>query len=194
LAGSDSGLTIELRRKFDEPFLIGVISDTHLHQAKPGLALAEVVALFQRFEVDLIVHAGDVNSLPVLNELSRAAPLLVVAGNNDDADVMAIASDEIQFDVGRFRFAVLHGHGGASARSEAKRRFGGKVDCVIYGHSHIPLIEKVEGTIFFNPGSSEQRRWHPHFGLGLVAVANGRINPELVLWERAADLAGIKPN
>ena len=81
-----------------------------------------------------------------------------------------------------------------SALESLRGRFGGKVDCVIYGHSHIPKIERVDGTLFFNPGSAEQRRWHPHFGVGLIRIANGRIEPELILWERAADLERIAPD
>lgn len=194
MADSADGVRLETRRAFNEPLLIGVVSDTHLYRHNPGRALPDVVALFKRFRVDLIIHAGDVNAVPALRTLSAAAPMMVVVGNNDDADVIGVGSDEIEFTVGRLRFAVLHGHGGASARAEAQRRFGGKVDCVIYGHSHIPMIEKIDGTLYFNPGSAEQRRWHPHFGVGLIRVANGRIDPELVLWERPADLARISPD
>ena len=195
MAESAKGPRIETRRAFPAPLLIGVISDTHLFRGNPGRALPLAVDLFARFGVDMIVHAGDVNTLPPLIELSRAAPVMVVQGNNDGADVAEIAPEEIEFTAGRFRFAVLHGHGGGvSARAEAKIRYAGKVDCVVYGHSHIPMIEKADGTIFFNPGSAEQRRWHPHFGLGLIAVSNERIDPELILWDRPDDLRRIKPD
>jgi putative phosphoesterase len=194
LAESAKALRIEARRRFAAPLLIGVISDTHLHSGNPGLALANVVELFKRFRVDVIVHAGDVNSIPALEALSSAAPVMVVQGNNDDAAVVDVAPPEIEFAVGKFTFAVLHGHGGGvPARAEAKIRFAGKVDCAIYGHSHIPMIEKVDGTIFFNPGSAEQRRWHPHFGIGLITVSEERIDPELILWERPEDLRRVKP-
>jgi putative phosphoesterase len=194
LAGSSSPLRIEKRRRFAAPFVIGVVSDTHLYRQNPGKALPLVVDLFKRFQVDLILHAGDVNAIAALETLSEAAPVMAVQGNNDDADVMEIAPDEIEFEVGRFRFALLHGHGGgAPARREAKIRFAGKVDCVIYGHSHIPMIEREQGTIFFNPGSAEQRRWHPHFGIGIIAVSPDRIDPELILWDRPEDLASVKP-
>jgi predicted phosphodiesterase len=55
------------------------------------------------------------------------------------------------------------------------------------------MIEKADETIFFNPGSAEQRRWHPHFGLGLIRVANDRIEPELILWEHPRELANVDP-
>ena len=56
------------------------------------------------------------------------------------------------------------------------------VDCAVYGHSHIPMIEQVDGTILFNPGSPTDRRWGPHFGLGLIHVSAEKIDPELVLF------------
>jgi putative phosphoesterase len=194
LAGSAESVRIERRRRFPAPLLIGVVSDTHLYRQNPGKALPLVVELFKRFKVDLILHAGDVNAIPALETLSLAAPVMAVQGNNDDAAVMEVAPEEIEFEVGCFRFALLHGHGGGvPARAEAKIRFAGKVDCVIYGHSHIPMIEKVQGTIFFNPGSAEQRRWHPHFGIGLITVSEDRIDPELILWDRHEDLASVNP-
>ena len=136
LTESAKTLRIEQRRQFAAPLLIGVISDTHLHRGNPGLALTSVVELFRRFRVDLIIHAGDVNAIPALEVLSGVAPVMVVRGNNDDADVMDVAPAEIEFGVGKFKFAVLHGHGGGvPARAEARIRFAGKVDCAIFGHS-----------------------------------------------------------
>ena len=195
LTESAKTLRIEQRRQFAAPLLIGVISDTHLHRGNPGLALTSVVELFRRFQVDLIIHAGDVNAIPALEVLSGVAPVMVVRGNNDDADVMDVAPAEIEFRVGKFKFAVLHGHGGGvPARAEARIRFAGKVDCAIFGHSHIPMIENVDGSIFFNPGSAEQRRQHPHFGIGLISVTVDRIDPELILWARPEDLRRVKPD
>ena len=195
LTESAKTLRIEQRRQFAAPLLIGVISDTHLHRGNPGLALTSVVELFRRFQVDLIIHAGDVNAIPALEVLSGVAPVMVVRGNNDDADVLDVAPAEIEFRVGKFKFAVLHGHGGGvPARAEARIRFAGKVDCAIFGHSHIPMIENVDGSIFFNPGSAEQRRQHPHFGIGLISVTVDRIDPELILWARPEDLRRVKPD
>ena len=109
----------------------------------------------------------------------------------EDDDLGLVLPESVRFDVGRFRFALLHGHGGRSARSEAKRRFAGRVDCVVYGHSHIPKIELEDGTIFFNPGSATERRWHAHFGVGLIHVTPEKIEPELVLYDDARHLRNV---
>jgi hypothetical protein len=89
---------------------------------------------------------------------------------------------------------MLHGHGGASARSHARARFAGKADLIVYGHSHIPLIEQEQGSILFNPGSATDRRWHEHFGVGLISITDAGIEPELVLYDDPRHLRNIKPD
>jgi hypothetical protein len=82
---------------------------------------------------------------------------------------------------------LIHGHQGRTARTVA-RTFAGKVDCVVYGHSHIPMIEEAAGTTMFNPGSPTDRRWRPHFGIGLIHVSAERCRPELILFAAPGDL------
>jgi putative phosphoesterase len=155
----------------------------------------EVGALFSRFGVGLILHAGDVNTASVLAGLAKLAPVLAVTGNNDDAGLHELIPAEVRFTVGTFRFAMIHGHGGQSARSEARRIANGddRVDCVVYGHSHIPLIEREGETILFNPGSATDRRWGDYFGVGLIVVTADEIKPELVLFQDPRHLANVKP-
>ncbi len=154
----------------------------------------EMLGLFRRFKCGLIVHAGDCNNLATLQTLAEIAPVLSVVGNNDVAEVREIAPHDLTFTVGATKVALLHGHGGDSARSEAKLRFGGRADLVIYGHSHIPMIEKIERTTYFNPGSATDRRWHEHFGLGLIHIADFGIRPELVLFKDPRELVNVKPD
>jgi putative phosphoesterase len=182
------------RRRFDIPLTIGVVADTHIYRRGARRLAPEVLDLFARFETGLILHAGDVNVASVLAELASVAPVIAVTGNNDDAELYELIPETVQFQVGKHRFAMLHGHGGKSARDEARRRFAGKVDCVVYGHSHIPLIEREGGTILFNPGSATDRRWGDHFGIGLIHVTKDGINPELVLYQDPRHLANVKPS
>jgi hypothetical protein len=53
------------------------------------------------------------------------------------------------------------------------------------------MIERVGETILINPGSPSDRRWHPHFGVGFLTIADGVISPELVLFTDPADLDRI---
>ncbi|HKG27231.1 MAG TPA: metallophosphoesterase family protein [Thermomicrobiales bacterium] len=173
---------------------IGVVADTHVYRHGARRLPPEVGDLFTRFGIGLVLHAGDVNIAAVLAELATVAPVIAVTGNNDAAELHELIPESVRFQVGRHRFAMLHGHGGKTARDEARRRFAGQVDCVVYGHSHIPLIEREGETILFNPGSATDRRWGDHFGVGLIHVTEDGINPELVLYQDPRHLRNIRPD
>jgi len=180
-------------RSFAASLTIGVLADTHLYPRR-GITLPQpILELFRRAEVGLLLHLGDANTRAVLEQLTPLAPLIAVAGNNDDFELQETLPEAVQFTVGPFRFAALHGHGGRTARDEAIRRFSGGVDCVLFGHSHKPLLERVADTILFNPGSATDRRWHEHFGLGVIHVDSGRITPELILFDEPRHLVNIRP-
>lgn len=172
------------------PLTIGVLSDTHIYLGGRRRLPPEVPALFRRALVELIVHAGDVNDRSLLTELAEIAPVLAVVGNNDSAELREQLPEQIEFRVGRFRFVLIHGHQGRTARAVA-RTFVGKVDCVIYGHSHIPMIETNGGTTLFNAGSPTDRRWQPHFGIGLIHVSTEHCRPELLLFADPSHLNTI---
>lgn len=180
-----------LQRRLDPPLTIGVIADTHIYTGSSRVIPEPVIRLFRRANVGLIVHLGDANSRSVLEEFAEIAPLIAVPGNNDDDDLQYLLPQTTRFDVGNTSFGVIHGHGGRSAVQEAKRRWAGKVDCVLFGHSHNPLIEREGDTTLFNPGSATDRRWFPHFGVGLIRVTFEGFHPELVLYEDAAHLDNV---
>lgn len=175
-------------RHFDPPLTIGLISDTHIYTGSARVIPPEVLRLFQRADVGLIVHMGDANSRSVLEELAEIAPLIAVPGNNDDDELQYTLPQTTRFDVGPHGFGVIHGHGGRSAREEALKRWRGKVPYVFFGHSHKPLIERVGETVLINPGSPTDKRWFPHFGIGLIRVTTERVWPDLILFEDAAHL------
>ena len=73
--------------------LIGVISDTHIPYRSRNIPSK----VFEEFKnVDLILHAGDIEDLSVLDELEKIAPVKAVNGNCDhhpelnDFEVMKI--------------------------------------------------------------------------------------------------------
>jgi putative phosphoesterase len=178
-------------RTFDAPLTIGVISDTHINPNGVRTLSPHVLDLFRRAGTGLIVHLGDVNSRFVLDELAEIAPVIAVVGNNDDTELQYMLRRTTRFTVGRFTFGAIHGHGGKSGRLEAIAAFGGKVDCVMFGHSHRPLIETVDGTVYVNPGSATDRRWFEHFGVGIIEVTEERFEPELVLYNDPAHLVNV---
>lgn len=182
---------ITSERAFDAPLTIGVISDTHIYTGSRRIIHPAIHRLFQRAGVGLLVHLGDANSRSVLEEVAELAPLLAVPGNNDDDELQFLLPETIRISVGAHTFGILHGHGGRSARDEAIRRFVGQVDCVMFGHSHKPVLEKVRDTVLFNPGSATERRWHPHFGIGLIRVTEDAFTPDLIVYSDPEHLDNV---
>jgi len=186
-------LPVTKQRHFAVPLLVGVISDTHVNPGGSRAIPLEVLDLFERFEVDLLIHAGDANYEEVHERLARIAPLIAVPGNNENGFLQRALPDEVEFTVGTHRVGVIHGHQGTSARQTARAAFSGRADIVIYGHSHIPKIENDGGTIYFNPGSATDRRWNEHYGIGLISFTESLIDPELILYTRSEHLSNIVP-
>lgn len=178
---------IEHRYAFSDPIRFALISDTHIFADGKRSIAPQVFDLLRRSGSSKIVHAGDVAAPEVIEQLAEIAPVLTVRGNNDHGHFGRSLPTMIEMTVGDRLIRVVHGHGGRSARSVATEISPGS-DAVIYGHSHIPMIERVGESILINPGSPSDRRWHPHFGLGFLTIAAGVISPELVLFTDPADL------
>jgi putative phosphoesterase len=125
---------------------------------------------------DLILHAGDVCTAGVLEELAAYAPVRAVLGNNDAPDVAAWgAPGTLELDVGGLRVAMVHDSGPAPGRPGRLRHQFPAADLVIFGHSHIPLDHAEDGQRIFNPGSPTDRRRQPHGTIGLLDIADGSL-------------------
>jgi len=106
---------------------------------------------------DLIIHAGDHTAMALLDELRALGPVTAVAGNMD-ATAIKVALPARQL----FRFAgkmvgVVHGSGAPWGISERVRRlFPENPDLIVFGHSHVPFIGIVDGSLMVNPGQGRQ--------------------------------------
>ena len=174
--------------------VIGVISDTHVWRGGGRSLAADIPDFFARANVDLILHAGDVNDRLVLAQLAAVAPLLAVRGNNDDDDLQELLAERATLRVGNIETGLIHGHQGRSGRETAANAFGPEIDLVIYGHSHLPKIERsAKGQILFNPGSPTDRRWAAHFGIGLLDCRFATVHPSLILFRAPEELKNLDP-
>ena len=155
-----------------------VLSDTHAPRfwKRCPPAVAE-----QLRGAELILHAGDVCTASVLEELSEYAPVRAVLGNNDVPDVEAWGAPEtLELDVGGLRVGMIHDSGPRSGRvGRLRRRFPG-CDLVVFGHSHIPMDVEVDGFRIVNPGSPTDRRREPHGTLAVMRVGPERLGVEIV--------------
>ena len=125
---------------------------------------------------DLILHAGDVCSADVLDELAAYAPVHAVRGNNDGPDVAAWgAPDTLELGLGGVRLAMIHDSGPRSGRPARLRGRFPDAGLVVFGHSHIPVDLAADGQRIFNPGSPTDRRREPHGTIGVLDIDGGRL-------------------
>jgi putative phosphoesterase len=122
---------------------------------------------------DVILHAGDVCTGAVLEELAAYAPVHAVKGNNDGPDVKA--PETLELELAGLRVAMIHDSGAAKGRWARMRRRFPHADLVVFGHSHIPLDHHEDGLRLFNPGSPTDRRRQPHGTIGLLHIENGHL-------------------
>jgi uncharacterized protein len=122
---------------------------------------------------DAILHAGDICTAWVLDELAAYAPVHAVKGNNDGPDVTA--PETLELDLEGLAVAMIHDSGAAAGRWARMRRRFPAADLVVFGHSHIPLDYVQDGLRIFNPGSPTDRRRQPHGTVGLLQIERGRL-------------------
>ena len=146
---------------------VGVISDTHVPHFK------EVPEAVERLfaGVELILHAGDLSVLSVLDALEAIAPVVAVQGNIERDEVMMKLPLKREVMVGGWcRIGIVHILGESSNRARLARLEFPKARVVVYGHSHIPYNQEHDGQLLFNPGSATDRRREPRCSIGLLYV------------------------
>lgn len=145
---------------------IGVVSDTHL----PGYDERLKKIVDEHFgDADMIVHAGDLVDLSVL-DLFAGHEVKAVCGNMDYSSVKEKLPEQLFFEINGFKFAVVHGWGTPAGIEERILAKIGKHDCIIYGHSHNPVCRHRDGVLFFNPGSPTDRRFAAYRSIGVLEI------------------------
>ncbi len=172
---------------------IGIISDTHIPEACEHLP----PAVFEAFRgIDLVMHAGDVYVNRVLDELARLAPVIAALGNGDeglDGHRFKLEPDERVreahlLEIEGVRVGLVHAIPTPDETSEEVFRnamdshFGGPVDVVVQGHSHVEGVVRFGDTLVVNPGSATL----PHNLVGvpgtvaILEIASGSVSAEII--------------
>ncbi len=145
---------------------VGVISDTHIPHFKQLPA-----AIWQHFEgVELIIHAGDLSVLSVIDELETIAPVVAVQGNIEWEEVMLKLPIKREVVVGYCRIGIVHILGDTKTHARMAHLEFPDARVVVFGHSHIPYNQEHDGQLLFNPGSATERRRQPRCSIGLLHV------------------------
>jgi hypothetical protein len=152
------------------PHRIGLISDTH-GLLRPGVhdALAGVA---------LILHAGDVGGSGILDELRLIAPVRAVFGNTDPPGEPELA-ENILMELDDVSVHVSHGH---ECGSPTPERLADRYDAdvVVYGHTHRPLVTKLGGRLFVNPGAAGPKRFNLTPSVARLTISGGNAEVEIV--------------
>ena len=167
-----------------QPMVIAVISDTHLPR---GARRIPDGCVDRMRESDLVIHAGDIATHDVLNEIEQLAakPVAAVHGNVDSPDLKQLLPEARTIDADGARIAVVHDAGPAPGRLTRMRKRFPEADAVVFGHSHIPLHERDErdGFQIFNPGSPTDRRRQPQHTMGMARAEDGEVTFTLHLLD-----------
>ena len=128
---------------------------------------------------DVILHAGDVLTGDLLDDLERHAPVHAVLGNNDHGLGQRLPVT-LELELDGVVVAMIHDSGPADGRLARMRRTFPDAQAVVFGHSHIPLHEEADGFAIFNPGSPTERRRAPRHTMGMATVRDGAVAFELI--------------
>lgn len=145
---------------------LGLISDTHI----PRLCAALPSAVFDIFRgVHLILHAGDIGELSVLDQLGTIAPVIAAQGNDISAETERELPLQQLIMVAGQRILLRHSHypdWEVEMQSRQEDRWSPKLteqvaqgqrvgaSVVVFGHTHIPLIHRQDGVLLVNPGAT----------------------------------------
>lgn len=146
---------------------VGLVSDTH------GLLRPEATEFLQGS--DHIVHAGDICDPRILDELSQLAPVTPVRGNCDHGDWAERLCETGIVQVGEILVYVIH-----DLSQLGIDPAGAGVHVVVHGHSHAPCVERRDGVLYVNPGSSGPRRFRLPIAAGELIVQGASVSARVV--------------
>jgi len=160
--------------------LVGLISDTHI----PARAKAIPDKVFKIFQdACLIIHAGDLTRLSVLEELEQMAPVFAVYGNMDTRDVKEKLPMVNSVDVYDWKIGMTHSLNYFFRTSRFKdivEKRGFHV--FVSGHTHRPSLKYKDGMLLINPGSPTNPI--PPFltkpSVALLKITKKEIEPEII--------------
>ena len=171
---------------------IGLISDTHVPESFKEVPV-EVIPAF--VGVDLILHAGDLHAIRVLDWLEQIAPVIACRGNGDNGgggrpyqpeDPRMKETQVIEVD--GFKIGLLHDlplpemPPYRTMEGIMHRNFGGPVDIIVCGDTHVANVEVYKDILIVNPGSPTlPNNLMPQLGtVGILEIGDGRAEARIV--------------
>ncbi|WP_158734725.1 metallophosphoesterase family protein [Alteribacillus sp. YIM 98480] len=158
-----------------------VMADTHM----PKKSIKFPSRLCQELEnAELIIHAGDWQTLEVYEELKKFGEVHGVYGNVDDEDIIQQLPKKKVIDLDGWKIGIVHGDGEKkTTEKRAMEAFEEELDVIIFGHSHLPLLRYIGKTMLFNPGSATDKRKLPFYSFGKLTLSE-EIHAEHIFWKK----------
>jgi putative phosphoesterase len=168
-----------------QQILVGVISDTHGQIAQ--VAIDEM----RRRGVRHIIHAGDIGSAEVLQQLVQLAPVTAVLGENDTSNYGYPLGQVGRIILGNMRIFITHNADTiySELRTQSNTPNGTLPQVCIFGRTHVPQVEPHEGILMVNPGSATQPVEGKRPGIMFLQITNGQVS-EINGFEWDASTAG----
>ncbi|MBC7264837.1 MAG: metallophosphoesterase family protein [Chloroflexi bacterium] len=159
---------------------VALISDTHVPAIYPTLP-PELVDRLRG--VDLILHAGDLTCLAVLESLQAIAPTVAVYGNMDEPQVRRQLPRKQLLSLEGRQIGLIHGHrtprveraylrpdlGYDSPGMEKLYQYLAnefpEASLIVFGHTHLAIAKQWEGRLLVNPGSIAPHRGYRGFAM-----------------------------
>lgn len=198
VGGGHLKLVIEAHATSENPILsVGVVSDTHIPD-RAAILPPNLLDSLRACKVDLILHAGDICTSVVLDQLGAVAPVIAVRGNRDWAfrDRLPWMRMLLLADV---PVGLIHGHGNLGdylwdkvqyiftgyrleRYARLARRYAPQAKVIVFGHTHRAVNVIIDEVLFFNPGSANlpppEQECEPGFGI-LRFYSGQRVTGEL---------------
>jgi len=149
---------------------IGVLSDTHSNGPTDALIR---IARGAFSEVSLVIHAGDLTSMAVLDVFSDKE-VVSVCGNKDRRPTADFLPEKQILHINGYRIGLVHGSGPPRGIEERVVKCFTDVHCIVYGHTHRPKNCIHNGILLFNPGAfSGTRILKRKPTAGILSIENG---------------------
>ena len=162
---------------------IGLLSDSHIPEAESVLPQK----VFEAFQgVDLILHAGDIYDLRVLDELEKVAPVLAAKGDDDYARPNGRLKEKHILELEGHTLWLMHiNHRYYKIKPWIKEppadKGEGIPDIIVSGHEHKVICERAEGILYVNPGSPTLLEYKKGPGtVGILELNAGKIKTHIV--------------
>ncbi len=132
---------------------IGILSDTHL--SGPNEIFRETAERCFR-KVDVILHAGDLIDPSVLS-VFKDKHVHAVHGNMCNPFCLQALPARKEITIGDTRIGLVHKAGRSYDFEDRLIEVFPEADCIVYGHTHIPVCRRIGRILYINPGSFNSR-------------------------------------